>query len=402
MAGFGTNGFIVVLTGAMIITLSMGLRQSQSVFQIPIVEHLGTGREAFGFAIAIGFLVVGLAQPFVGALADRLGAGRVAATGGVVYALGLFLVTRTTNPTELTLTLGVLIGAAMSATTYIVVLGAVARAVPAEKRGAAFGIATAAGSLGMFLLIPFANYLLVEVGWIRAFYVMACLGLVMVVLSIGIGGKRNAPDGSRKGQTAFEALREARGHSGFWLLCAGFFVCGFHVSFIGTHLPAYFTDHGMTPADNAFAFALIGLFNIGGSFFFGTMGDKFRKKFVLSILYLTRSVAIAAFVLAPFSTTSAYLFGATMGFVWLGTVPLTNGIVAQVFGLRHLSMLSGIVFMCHQLGSFSGAWGAGYVYDTTGSYDIIWIICIALGLVATVLHMPIADRPIVRAEPVAG
>lgn len=391
------NPWIVLICAATLVTIAMGIRQSFGLFLRPVELEIGVGREAFGLAIAVQNLILGLAQPLVGALADKHGAGRVAAAGGALYALGLALAAGISGALGLNLTLGVLVGFAMTGVTFVVAIGAAVRAVPPEKRGLAAGIVTAGGSVGQFLLVPVAQGLIGAFGWRGTLLIYAALAATMVLLAIGIAGRPKLPEAGTTGSQSFgEALREAAGHSGFWLLNAGFFVCGFHVAFVGTHLPAFLVDKGLDPAVGARALALVGLFNILGSYVFGMSADRWRKKHVLAGIYLARAVAMALFLAFPITSLSATLFACALGFLWLGTVPLTSGLVGQIFGVRYVSTLFGIVFLSHQLGSFFGAWGAGYAYATTGSYDLAWQISIAIAVFAALLHWPIRDAPVAR------
>ena len=393
------NPWIVIFCAATIVTIAMGIRQSLGLFLRPVELEIGIGREAFGLAIAIQNLILGLAQPFVGALADKHGAGRVAAVGGVLYALGLALAATIAGALGLNLTLGFLVGFAMTGVTFVVAIGAAVRAVPPERRGLAAGIVTAGGSFGQFLLVPVAQGLIGAFGWREALLIYAGLAATMALLAIGIAGRPNAQDASHAPAQSFgEALREASGHSGFWLLNAGFFVCGFHVVFIGTHLPAFLTDKGLDPSIGARALALVGLFNILGSYVFGMSADRWRKKYVLSAIYLARAVVMALFLSFPITPLSATLFACAMGFLWLGTVPLTSALVGQIFGVRYVSMLFGIVFLFHQVGAFFGAWGAGYAYAATGSYDFAWQVSIGIAVIAALLHWPIKDAPLPRLQ----
>ncbi|WP_019994855.1 MFS transporter [Aureimonas ureilytica] len=401
------NPWIALLCGAVIVTIAMGLRQGFGLLLRPVELEIGVGREAFGLAIAVQNLVLGLAQPFVGALADRHGAGRVAAAGGLLYALGLVLASVSTSALGLDLSLGFLVGLAMTGVTFVVVLGAVGRFVPAEKRGMAFGIVTAGGSVGQFLLVPATQMAVDAVGWRGALLVGAALVSLTVFLALGISGKpqdaapASAGAGRPGGESLGAALRLAARHPGYWLLNVGFFVCGFHVAFIATHLPAFLADQAIDPSVGARALALIGLFNILGSYVFGLSADRLRKKYVLAGVYFGRAVVIVAFLAVPFTPLSATLFACAMGFLWLGTVPLTSGLVGQIFGVRYLSTLFGIVFMSHQIGAFFGAWGAGLVFARTGSYDAAWTISIALALIAGLANLPIRDARI-GALPAAG
>ncbi|WP_336739967.1 MFS transporter [Aureimonas altamirensis] len=390
---------IVLACGAAIVTISMGLRQSFGLYMRPVELELGVSREAFGLAIAVQTLILGLAQPFVGALADKHGSGRVAAVGGLLYALSLALAGMAGSALGLNLSLGLLAGIAMTGITFVVVLGAVGRAVPPEKRGTAIGIATAGGSFGQFMVVPLTQGLITSFGWRETMLLGAALALAIVVLARGIAGlPAGGPASAARQQSLKEALGEASRHPGYWLLNFGFFVCGFHVAFISTHLPAFLADQGLDPAIGARALALIGLFNILGSYVFGLSADKLRKKYVLSALYFARSAVIVAFLAVPFTPLSATLFACAIGFLWLGTVPLTSGLVSQIFGVRYLATLFGIVFMSHQVGGFFGAWLAGRFFEGTGSYDLAWQVSIALGLLAGVVNLPIRDRPILRAQ----
>lgn len=393
------NPWIVLFCAATIVTIAMGIRQSFGLFLRPIELEIGVGREAFGLAIAVQNLIWGLAQPFVGAMADKYGAGRVAAAGGILYVVGLALTPTISSAVGLNVTLGFLVGFALAGVTFVVAIGAAVRAVPPEKRGLAAGIVTAGGSFGQFLLVPMAQELIGSFGWRDALLIYAALAAVMVVLAIGIAGRPKVPEaGAAPAQSFGDALREASGHSGFWLLSAGFFVCGFHVAFIATHLPAFLTDNGLDPSIGARALALIGLFNILGSYVFGISADRWRKKYVLAGIYLARGIVMALFLSVPVTSLSATLFACSIGFLWLGTVPLTSALVGQIFGVRYLSTLFGIVFLSHQVGSFFGAWGAGYAYTVTGSYDFAWQASIGISILAALIHWPIKDAPLARLE----
>ena len=394
----------VIFSAAAIVTIAMGVRQAFGLFLPDMSTDLSIGRSSFGLSLALQNLLFGLAQPFVGALADRHGAGRVVAGGTLLYAAGLLAASVAGDAIGLHLSFGLMVGMALSATTFVVVLGAVGRVVTPERRSMAFGIVTAGGSLGQFLVVPAGQLLIGELGWRMALVALAGLIAVMLALAVGVSGKpaTNGPQGSGDGQTLRQALGEAAGHRGFWLLNAGFFVCGFHVAFIATHFPAYLTDKGLGLAIGANALALVGLFNIFGSYLFGVWGGRWSKKGLLAALYAARAVVMIAFLAAPLTPVSALLFAAAMGFLWLGTVPLTSGLVGQIFGMRYLSTLYGIVFLGHQLGSFCGAWIAGLMFDRTGSYDSIWVASVALGFVAALLHLPISEQPVARLREAAA
>lgn len=393
--------WVVIACAAFIVTLAMGVRQSFGLFLPQMSVDIGISRSDFGLAMALQNLLFGLVQPFVGALADKHGAGRVVLGGALLYALGLIGAAFATDAIGLHISFGIFIGMAQSATTFVVVLGAVGRVVSPEKRSSAFGIVTAGGSLGQFLVVPLASMLLGDVGYHQTLWILAGLVALCGLLAIGVAGRTDGGPGvaAEAEQTAREALREAGVHRGFWLLNAGFFVCGFHIAFIATHLPAYLDDKGLGIGIGAQVLALVGLFNILGSYIFGRAGDVLRQKYVLSGLYVARAAVIALFLLLPLTHASALVFAGAMGFLWLGTVPLTSGIVGRIFGIRYLSMLYGIVFLSHQVGSFFGAWMAGLIFDATGSYNIAWGISVALGLFAGLVHLPIADAPVRRLQP---
>ncbi|MGX7926698.1 MFS transporter [Tsuneonella sp. HG094] len=393
------RAWIVILCGAAAVTLAMGVRQSFGLFLPTMSGALDISRGSFGLALAIQNLMFGLAQPFVGAIADKHGAGRVTLAGTVLYVLGLIGASQAGDAMGLHLSLGVSVGLALSATTFVTVLGAVGRVVDPANRSLAFGIVTAGGSLGQFLVVPGGQMLVAELGYRSALVALAGLVALIAPLALGLAGKPSGEAVAEAAQGLGDALREASRHSGYWLLNAGFFVCGFHVAFIATHFPAYLDDKGLGLQIGATALALVGLFNIFGSYAFGASGDRLRKKWVLSALYAGRGVVLTAFVALPLTNTSALVFAAAMGFLWLGTVPLTSGIVGQIFGVRYLSTLYGIVFLSHQIGSFFGAWAAGYLFDRYGTYDAAWAASIALAVLATIVHLPIRDAPVARLQP---
>jgi predicted MFS family arabinose efflux permease len=392
------NTFIVIACGALMVFISMGTRQSFGLFLQPITLDLGVGRETFSLAMAWQNLLFGL--PLIGILADRFGSRRIAFGGGLLYALSFLLLSATDSPAGLYLNLGVLAGTAIGCTSYVVVLGAVARAAPPDKRSSMFGIITATGSFGMFAVVPGIQWLITSFGWQTSFAVLAAFVGLTAILAIGYPGGTSVSAGNFSGaeeekpQPLTVVLSRARRHSGYLLLTAGFFVCGFHVAFIATHLPAFLADNSVSKMSSATALGMIGLFNIFGSYLFGFLGDRLRKKYLLSFLYLSRAVVISLFLVLPISNYSAIAFGCAIGFLWLATVPLTSGIVAQIFGTRYLSTLYGIVFFSHQLGSFLGVWLGGRIYDMVNSYDTVWVLAILLGVAAAILHLPITDRAV--------
>lgn len=390
-----TSGWIL-LGSALILALSLGVRHGFGLFLSPMSAQFGWGREVFAFAIAFQNLIWGLAQPFAGALADRFGAAKVVFVGGVLYAVGLACMGMADSPLSLSLSAGVLIGIGLSGTSFSVILGVVGRALPPEKRSMGMGIATAAGSFGQFAMLPGSLGLIGWLGWSGALLVLSVLVAMILPLVAMIKDVPTPLTGGE--QTLREALHEACTHSGFRLLALGFFVCGFQVVFIGVHLPAYLVDQHLPAKVGTTVLALIGLFNIFGTYTAGWLGGRMSKPRLLTSLYLIRAVVIALFLWVPLSETTAYLFGVSMGLLWLSTVPLTNGTVATLFGVRNLSMLGGIVFLFHQLGAFLGGWLGGVVYDRTGNYDLIWQVSILLSLLAAALNWPVRERPVARLQ----
>ncbi|MHB0819460.1 MFS transporter [Stutzerimonas stutzeri] len=395
MTSLWRNSAWILLGASLILAISLGVRHGFGLFLSPMSTEFGWGREVFAFAIALQNLIWGLAQPFTGALADRFGVTRAVVIGGVLYAVGLVLMAMADTPTSLSLSAGLLIGIGLSGTSFSVILGAVGQAVPAEKRSMAMGIAAAAGSFGQFAMLPGTLGLISWLGWSSALLALGLLVALIVPLAAMLRGGPRVPDTGPR-QSLSEALREAVGHSGFRLLALGFFVCGFQVVFIGIHLPAYLVDRGLPATTGTTVLALVGLFNIVGTYTAGWLGGRYSKPKLLTGLYLMRAVVISTFFFAPLTLWTAYGFGIAMGLLWLSTVPLTNGTVATLFGVRNLSMLGGIVFLFHQIGSFCGGWLGGWVYDRTGSYDLVWQISIALCFMAAALNWPIREQPVAR------
>jgi predicted MFS family arabinose efflux permease len=381
-----------------ILILSMGVRHAFGLFLLPMTATYGWGREEFAFAIGLQNLMWGVAQPFAGAIGDRFGTHRVLAAGAVLYTLGLLGMAWSETPLTLALTGGVLIGVAHACTTYSVVFGALGRRVSPQKRSSAMGLISAAGSFGQFALMPLSLELISTFGWFETLLVFSALVALIMPLSRGL---LETPDHSQgagaHSQTIGSALREALSDRSYLLLSLAYFVCGFQVVFIGVHLPAYLKDANMPLHVAPIALGLIGLFNIFGSYASGVLGGKLPQRYVLASIYLLRSLAIIAFLLAPISPWSVYLFSAVMGVLWLSTVPPTNGIIATLFGMKNFSMLSGVSFFSHQVGSFLGVWLGGYVYDKVGNYDVVWALIILSGFLAALMHLPIKERPLARA-----
>ncbi|MEZ0306792.1 MAG: MFS transporter [Ramlibacter sp.] len=387
----------VLICGAAIVTLSMGIRHGFGLWLQPVTQANNWTRETFAFAIAIQNLTWGIAGIFAGMVADRFGAFKVIIAGALFYSLGLMGMAHSPTPTLFALSAGVLIGIAQAGTTYAVVYGVIGRNVPAEKRSWAMGITAAAGSFGQFLMVPVEGFLISGSGWQQALMILGFAALLMVPLTFllrepGFAGGA-APV---REQTILQAAKEAFKYPSFQLLMAGYFVCGFQVVFIGVHMPSYLKDKGLSPQVASYALALIGLFNVFGTYIAGTLGQRLAKRKILAFIYFGRAATIAVFLWAPLSPMSVYIFASVMGLLWLSTVPPTNATIAQIFGVAHLSMLGGFVFFSHQIGSFMGVWLGGVLYDRTGSYDIVWYIAIALGIFAAIVNLPVREAPIVR------
>ena len=403
----------VLACGAAIVTLSMGIRHGFGLWLQPITMERGWSRENFAFALAVQNLSWGVAGLFVGMVADRFGAYRVLVAGSLLYALGLVTMALAPTPVAFTLTAGVLLGIAQAGTTYSVVYGVIGRNIDASKRSWAMGVTAAAGSFGQFLMLPVESALIGGVnwaglltfeglGWQSALFVLGGLALLIVPFALGIKERPVDSGAAAAHQSIAQALREAFGYRSFQWLMAGYFVCGFQVVFIGVHLPSYLKDHGLSPQVATIALALIGLFNVFGTYGAGVLGQRVPKHHILSAIYLLRAVVIAGFLAAPLTPTSVYLFASAMGLLWLSTIPPTNAVVAQMFGVRHFTMLSGFIFVSHQLGSFLGAWLGGKLYDATGSYDVVWGIAIALGVFAALINLPVRETAIERPLPAAA
>ena len=395
--------FQVLACGAAIVTLSMGVRHGFGLWLQPITQEMGWTRQSFAFAIALQNLSWGVIGIFAGMAADRFGAFRVLMGGAVLYGLGLAGMALSPTPLLFALTTGLLIGAAQAGTTYAVIYGVLGRQIAPERRSWAMGVAAAAGSFGQFLMVPVEGWLIASLGWQQALLALSMAVLLIIPLAFGLrepGFQGAAPP--KRDQTIGHALREAFSYPSFNLLMAGYFVCGFQVVFIGVHMPSYLKDNGLSPQVASYALALIGLFNVFGTYIAGTLGQRMPRRFILSFIYLARAVAISVFLLVPLSPLSVYIFSAVMGTLWLSTVPPTNATIAQIFGVQHLSMLNRFVFFSHQLGSFMGVWLGGYLYDATGSYDIVWYIAIGLGVLAGLVNLPIKEAPIQRAQPQAA
>jgi MFS family permease len=408
------NFWIPVICGAIILTIGIGARQSFGIFQKPIAADLNVGRELWSFSNALALLLMGVFAPFAGNLADRFGTARTVGAGGALYVAGMLMIAMAAEGVMLTVG-NALAGIGMAAAGFGPILGAIGRQTPVEWRSSALGIATAGGSFGQFAIVPFASILQNRLdNWHSTMFVLAAVSVMMVPLAVGLRENHAAPSkaaGARRPQSSKDALQEAFHTQGFWLLTIGFFVCGFHVTFIGLHLPSYISDNSVglsffgRPISaielGGWAIGLVGLFNIVGSLLWGWLGGHHLRKDMLALLYALRALAFVLFLALPLSWISVLLFAASLGFLWLGTVPLTSGLVGYMFGPVHMSMLWGIVFLSHQFGSFLGGWGAGRLYDVQGNYDLIWWISVGLGVFAALIHWFIREQPVERLTLVA-
>ena len=399
---------VVLICATTIMLLSFGIRQTYGLFVIPISSEFGWTRGVFSFAVALQSLIWGGAQPFLGVLADRFGSAKVIAASALVYVAGLYLMSVSTTPGAMIWSTAFLTGVAMSGTSFTLLLAVIGRSAPAGKRSLYLGIGSAGGSSGQFLVVPLGQYFISSYGWVEALVLLALIAGIMVPLSAAVAEKTQTAHSFQRDQTPGQALREATHQPAYLLLTAGFFVCGFQTLFIGTHLPALLEDAGIPPDLGATALALIGFFNVIGCLLWGALGNRTSKKSMLSLLYLLRSVLMTAFFVLPITELSIIVFASLLGLLFLGTVPLTSGIVAQIFGVKYMAMLYGIVFLNHQIGSFLGIWLGGVLFDYTGSYDTVWWTAVALGVAAAIVNWPIDERTISRehtatvADPAAG
>ena len=394
------NPTAVLVAGCLILCIGFGVRSGFGLFLQPMSLENGWGRETFSFAMAIQNLLWGVFGPFAGGIADRYGAGRVVVLCGIFYVLGLVVMAFTETALALHVGSGFLIGLALSGSTFAVVLAVIQRVTPPEKRSTALGIAVAAGSFGQFAILPITQLLISSFDWRSALLGLAVIAALIIPLAFFTSGKAEAQTGPK--QSFGEALHEAMREKGFHLLFWGYFVCGFHISMLTVHLPSYVTDNGLKPEHGMTALALIGLCNMIGSFSAGWLGGRYSKKYLLSGIYTLRAIAIALLVAFPLSPLTLYTFAIVIGFLWLSTVPLTNGLVGQIFGMRYAGMLAGVVFFGHQIGSFLGVWLAGYLYDTTGSYNVALTISIGLGVFAALVNLPVNERPLAERQPAAA
>ncbi len=393
---------IILICGCLIALIGFGPRSTLGLFLAPVTQETGWGRDVYAFALALQMLLWGAAQPFVGGIADKFGAVRVMWIGAALYAMGLAGMAYATSQSALILSAGPLIGFGLAGTSFTVVIGAFGKLLPVNWRSLSFGIGTAASSFGQFLFSPLAVGLNQSLNWHHTLLIFAVIVLTMMPLSLALALPRNAQANSTDGpvQSVREALREALSHRSYVLLILGYFTCGFQVFFITVHLPAYLVDRGLGVDIGAWTIGLIGLFNIIGSISAGWLGDRMPKRLILAAIYFLRSLAILAFILVPASPLTSMIFGATIGLLWLSTIPPTQALVALMFGTRWLTMLAGLAFFSHQVGGFLGVWLGGLLYERTGSYDVIWYLTILLGFFAAAVNLPIVEKPVAR--PVAA
>jgi MFS family permease len=390
---FSRQSWQLIIAGGLIVGLSMGFRHSQGLYLLPYTQHFGLSREAYSFAIALQNIIWGLASPFTGMLADRYGSGKVLAGGTVLFVAGVLLMPYSGTRLELSLSAGLLVGLGMAGTAWTV-NGAVGRGVPAATRSTALGIMASMGALGQFAMMPFTLYLINTFGWIGSLTAGAATLAIMLPLSAVLAERHRAPAVASNEGSMGDMWRAAFTSRSMWMLWLGFSACGFQLAFIGTHLPSYLIDRGLSARDGTVALALVGLFNIFGTYAFGKLGERYTKKYLIAALYGLRTLSIIIFISVPLSPMSVYIFGAAMGFLWLGISPVMTALVAQMFGLRYLTSVAGFIFLGHQIGSFFGVWLGGLLFDKTGSYNGVWWLAIAIGTFAALMSLPVDERAV--------
>ncbi len=393
---------VVLVAGCIVAIINFGIRSTFGLFTLPISETFGWPRETFSLAIAIQNLVWGIATPIAGMLADRYGSARVLMLGAVLYAFGIIGMNMASTPVWFHMTAGIVVGAGIAMSSFSIVMAALGRIVPPEKRSWAFGLATASGSLGQFIFAPLTGALLAAYEWHFTLNVLAASSLLIILFAAPLLVQNTSASKATAGETTLtmgQAIGKAFGHQSFLLLTAGFFVCGFQLAFVTVHLPPYLAEHGISKEFAGLAMGAIGLFNVAGSYLSGVIGGKREKRVPLSLIYLLRSIAVTAFILLPITPVTTVIFTASLGFLWLSTVPLTMGLITVMFGTRYMATLYGFVFLSHQIGSFFGVWLGGKLYDVFGSYDPVWWMGVGLGLFAAIVHLPIREK---RAESFAA
>ena len=388
--------YYVIISGCVLLLISFGIRHATGLFMVPVSDHLNTGREVFSFAVAVQFLMIGFGSPLFGAIADKYGSGKAAFCGVILLILGLYMVSNVETSFDIILAQAIFgLGSAGCGTA--VVLGAVGKAVAEKNRTLILGIVMAAGSLGQFLIVPLTGYLIAVSNWSQSIVYLCFIASIMIIFSLALSiSRKNDTEEQQQEQSLKAVLGEAFINKSYNLLTIGFFVCGFHVSFVATHLPAYLEDISLPLWIGAWSLGLIGFFNVFGTIMFGKMGDSKSKKNLLAILYSLRSLLFLVFIFLPKNEITILIFASLLGILWLSTVPLTSGIISVIFGPRYMSMLYGFTFLSHQLGSFLGSWWGGKLYDYYGSYDIMWWICVFLGFISAIMHLPIVEKPLVR------
>jgi predicted MFS family arabinose efflux permease len=385
---------VVIVAGCLVAIVNFGVRSSFGFFTLPISEAHGWPREIFSFGLALQNLLWGIATPLAGALADRYGSARVLMVGAIVYAIGTCLMAVADTPILFHLSAGILVGIGIAMSSFGIVMAALGRIVPPEKRSWAFGIATASGSLGQFIFAPLGATLITAYGWQNALMILGASTLIIIIFSVPLMVQNTSNSKITTGEadiTMAQAIGGAFGHRSYVMLTAGFFVCGFQLAFITVHLPPYLAEHGIAKEFAGFAMSAIGLFNVVGSYTSGIIGGKYQKRVPLSLIYILRSLSIIAFIMFPITPTTTFIFTASMGFLWLSTVPLTMGLITVMFGTRYMATLYGFVFLSHQIGSFFGVWLGGRLYDVYGNYDVVWWMSVALGLFAALINLPIRE-----------
>jgi MFS family permease len=394
-AGWRTPSLIIG-SGCLIAILAFGPRSTLGFFLTPMSSEHHWGRDVFAFALALQNLLWGIGQPLGGMIADRFGTVRVLCGGALLYALGLVLMAHAESGTSLDVTAGVMVGFGLAGCSFPVVIAAFAKTVPLQWRSRAFGFGTAAGSFGQFLYSPLAVALMDKLGWQQTLLIFGVTMVGVLPLSFALATPPSHATHEGASQSLRQAMREAFAHRSYILLVLGFFTCGFQLQFITVHMPSYLVDRGLSAEVGGWTIATIGLFNIVGSVFSGWLGDRMPKRYLLSIIYFTRAMAILVFISFPVTAVTCIAFGAVMGFMWLSTVPPTNGIIALMFGTRWLATLAGFAFFSHQVGGFLGVWLGGLVFDRTGSYNAVWWLAILFGLLSALINVPIVEKPVPR------
>jgi MFS family permease len=392
---------IIVACGCLIATISYGPRSSFGFFMAPMTAEHGWGRDVFALSVALQTLIYGMVQPFSGAIADKFGTIRVVITGAILYASGVYMMAQATTPGELYLTSGVLIGFGLTGCSFNLIISSFGKLLPDSWRTISFGAGTAAGSFGQFLFSPLGVSLIDKVGWKATLEIFAAILLLIIPLSLAIATSRQdaparpggpTPANVVPGQSYKQALKEAFGHRSFVLLVLGYFTCGFQLQFVTLHLPSYLIDRGLSAEVGGWTLGIIGLFNVIGALLSGYLSSRMPKRYILAFIYSTRALAVIFLITMPASPAVALIYGAITGLLWLSSVPPTSGLVALMFGTRHIGMLFGVVFLSHQIGAFIGALLGGSIYEATGTYDAMWVICIALSVAAALVHLPIRER----------